>query len=324
MYRVSNQGVDECMINVHHYYYVCFLQQTPDPLWAVGRTEGHVEHWGSFNSTAEAQSCQRPYFRWVTFLTRYVWNRMSANHSLFPSVSCVCVLLLLFSVLPSTPVWGVYSETSIHHYNIPLAHSLVFMWFFFFSLVHPAPYFYPPLPHLSLPLFLITLCIPPFYFLSSSLLCVCSSHCFSYFCKDFKFCQWQLMVTTVTTAACLLSQTALHFRLTLQQWWKNGASKATKKKKKKKKKWKENTHQAQDRKVVYVTGVRKWTDFYRYVCCFLYIEVKKNPLTINYLIRTEQYAWGSLRRWDIYWPISECCHCHCCCLVVGWAAETLR
>ena len=35
---------------------------------------------------------------------------------------------------------GVYSETVIHHYNIPLAHSLtrLFMIFFFFTL---------PLPH---------------------------------------------------------------------------------------------------------------------------------------------------------------------------------
>ena len=141
--------------------------------------------------------------------------------------------------------------------------------------------------------------------------------------KISSLCQWQLMVTTVTTAACLLSQTALHFRPTLRQWWKNWASKATKRKKKKKKnKRKENTHQAQDRKVVYVTGVRKWTDFYRYICCFLYVEVNIFPLTINYLVRTEQYAWGSLRRWDVYWPISECCHC--CCHVVGWAAETLR
>ena len=25
MYRVSAQGVEECMINVHYYYYLCFL-----------------------------------------------------------------------------------------------------------------------------------------------------------------------------------------------------------------------------------------------------------------------------------------------------------
>ena len=35
----------------------------------------------------------------------------------------VVVSFSFFSMLPSTSMWGVYSETSIHHYNTLLAHS---------------------------------------------------------------------------------------------------------------------------------------------------------------------------------------------------------
>ena len=33
------------------------------------------------------------------------------------------VFCFVFCFLPSTSLWGVYSKTFIHHYNIPLAHS---------------------------------------------------------------------------------------------------------------------------------------------------------------------------------------------------------
>ena len=52
---------------------------------------------------------------------------------------------LLFSVLSSTSLWGVYSETSIHHYNIPPSHSfeclhmIFFLFFFFFLFVRVLP-----------------------------------------------------------------------------------------------------------------------------------------------------------------------------------------
>ena len=44
-----------------------------------------------------------------------------------------------FSVLPSTPLRGVYSETFIHRYNIPLAHSFTRLYIFCFCVVVFAP-----------------------------------------------------------------------------------------------------------------------------------------------------------------------------------------
>ena len=35
------------------------------------------------------------------------------------------ILLLLLLFLPSTSLCGIYSETFIHHYNVPLAHSFM-------------------------------------------------------------------------------------------------------------------------------------------------------------------------------------------------------
>ena len=35
--------------------------------------------------------------------------------------------------LPSTSLWGVYSETFIHHYNVPLAHSFTRLCMIFLS-----------------------------------------------------------------------------------------------------------------------------------------------------------------------------------------------
>ena len=199
------------------------------------------------------------------------------------------------------------------------------MWFFFFFISSSCTILLPPPPTFPSPSSSLLCVSPPFIFFlphyfvyAVAIVFHISAKISSFVSDSLWWLWWPQLHVFFPRLHCILD------------WLYNSDGKTglqkqlRKKKKKKKKKWKENTHQAQDRKVVYVTGVRKWTDFYRYVCCFLYIEVKKNPLTINYLIRTEQYAWGSLRRWDIYWPISECCHCHCCCLVVGWAAETLR
>ena len=63
----------------------------------------------------------------------------------------VCVLTVVqmffvcFSMLPSTSTWGVYSETSIHRYSIPLAHPFTRLCIItsFFSQVLPALYFFP-------------------------------------------------------------------------------------------------------------------------------------------------------------------------------------
>ena len=49
-------------------------------------------------------------------------------------------------MLPSTSLWGVYSETFIRHYNIPLAHSFTRLYMFLFlcfSHVHPALFLFP-------------------------------------------------------------------------------------------------------------------------------------------------------------------------------------
>ena len=48
------------------------------------------------------------------------------------------------SVLPSTSVWEVYSETAIHHYNTPLAH--VSVGGLFRNIIHP---YNIPLAHVS-------------------------------------------------------------------------------------------------------------------------------------------------------------------------------
>ena len=45
---------------------------------------------------------------------------------------CVCVCLCVCVMLPCTSMWGVYPETSIHHYNIPLSHSFTHLCTIFF------------------------------------------------------------------------------------------------------------------------------------------------------------------------------------------------
>ena len=43
-----------------------------------------------------------------------------------------------FLLLPSTSLWGVYSETFIHRCNIPLTHAVTRLCMSFPSHVHPA------------------------------------------------------------------------------------------------------------------------------------------------------------------------------------------
>ena len=51
----------------------------------------------------------------------------------------------LCAVFPSTSLWGVYSETFIHRYNIPLAHAFTCtrLCVIFFSHVHPVLCLFP-------------------------------------------------------------------------------------------------------------------------------------------------------------------------------------
>ena len=55
------------------------------------------------------------------------------------------VIFLFVFVLPSTSLWGVYSETFIYHYNVPLAHSfmrLCMICFLHMYILHYASYYY--------------------------------------------------------------------------------------------------------------------------------------------------------------------------------------
>ena len=67
-----------------------------------------------------------------------------------PSSSCakkkkkncfsVVAVFVFSSMLPSTPVWGVYSETSIHHYTIPLTNLFTHLRVIKKLLIHPSLY----------------------------------------------------------------------------------------------------------------------------------------------------------------------------------------
>ena len=57
---------------------------------------------------------------------------------------CAFVYVLVFQCC-QPHLWGFYSETSIHDYNKPLAHSFTRLCMITFSLVHPALYLSPPL-----------------------------------------------------------------------------------------------------------------------------------------------------------------------------------
>ena len=64
------------------------------------------------------------------------------------------VCCFLFFVLPSTSLWGVYSETFIHHYNIPLAHSFTRLC----MIPPPPPFFSSHVCPADLPLILLPAC----------------------------------------------------------------------------------------------------------------------------------------------------------------------
>ena len=75
-------------------------------------------------------------------------------------------------------------------------------------------------------------------------------------------------------------------------------------KKKKREREKKNIKQRKKTFVVYTTGVRKWTDFHRYICCFLYIEVSiffpPVPLTDRIGVLCP------FRQQDVYWLMFKC------------------
>ena len=67
------------------------------------------------------------------------------NSFVFPSFLCLFSLVFFFFFFfwPSTTLWGVYSETFIHRYNIPLTHAFTRLCMIFFSHVHPALCLFP-------------------------------------------------------------------------------------------------------------------------------------------------------------------------------------
>ena len=54
----------------------------------------------------------------------------------------MCVFFVVI-FLPSTSLWGVYSETFIHRYSIPLTHAFTSLCMIFPSHVHPAICLFP-------------------------------------------------------------------------------------------------------------------------------------------------------------------------------------
>ena len=86
--------------------------------------------------------------------------RINYASTVWRNASEVHFLLLLLLLLLSTSLWGVYSETFIHHYNIPLAYSFtrlcMLLFFLHICILHYASSPWSPCAQFSFLVFVTT------------------------------------------------------------------------------------------------------------------------------------------------------------------------
>ena len=96
------------------------------------------DDWSGFHAGGETPRIQGGRLRALCPVAGREWPvwRGSARFAIFSLFLAKHLPLLQHSIflyifLPTTSLCGIYSETFIHHYNVPLAHSCIFVWFFF-------------------------------------------------------------------------------------------------------------------------------------------------------------------------------------------------